>query len=95
MLDPEGALVMLKLCSSLMSPGGQIIVQAQYLNDDRTSPRWPALLNLMLRVATPDGRNHTIGETAEWLREAGFTEVRHVPFSLWSVCSCLTARKPS
>jgi SAM-dependent methyltransferase len=95
MIGPVGSLALLKHCFSLLSPGGRLIVQAQYLNDDRVSPRWPTLLSLIQRVATPDGRNHAIGETTEWMEQAGFQNVKHARFSLWNVCSCLIAEKPS
>ncbi len=95
MIGPEGSLVLLKRCHGMLSPGGRMIVQAQYLNDDRTSPRWPTLLNLIQRVATPNGRNHAIGETREWMEQAGFRNVQFVRFSLWNVCSCLIGERPT
>ena len=95
MIGPEGSRALLTHCHGMICPGGRIIVQAQYLNDDRTSPRWPTLLNLIQRVATPHGRNHAIGETGEWLKEAGFAGVEFVRFSAWNVCSCLIGTKPA
>ena len=94
MLGPRDSLALLKHCITLLSSGGRIIVQAQYLNDDRISPRWPTLLNLIQRVGTPHGRNHAIGETSAWLREAGFEDPHYVRFALWNVCSCIIAEKP-
>lgn len=94
MIGPAGSLELLKRCHDMLTPGGRVIVQAQYLNDDRISPRWPTLLNLIQRVATPLGRNHAIGETKEWLEQVGFQNVQHVRFSLWNVCSCLIGERP-
>lgn len=94
MIGPEGSRALLRRCHGFLAPGGRIIVQAQYLNDDRTGPRWPTLLNLIQRVATPRGRNHALGETREWMEEAGFVEVIHRHLSAWNVCSCLIARRP-
>jgi cyclopropane fatty-acyl-phospholipid synthase-like methyltransferase len=94
MIGPVGSLELLKRCHGMLSPGGRMIVQAQYLNDDRVSPRWPTLLNLIQRVATPNGRNHAIGETREWMEQAGFQNVQFVRFSLWNVCSCLIGERP-
>jgi SAM-dependent methyltransferase len=93
MIGPVGSLELLKRCYQMLAPGGRVIVQAQYLNDDRVSPRWPTLLNLIQRVATPDGRNHAIGETKEWLEQAGFRNIQYVHFSLWNVCSCLIGER--
>lgn len=94
MIGPEGSAKLLKHCYHLVSPGGRLIVQAQYLDDSRTAPRWPTLLNLIQRVATPHGRNHAIGETSEWLETAGFVDVKHVRFSAWNVNSCVIGHRP-
>jgi SAM-dependent methyltransferase len=94
MIGPEGSAGLLKHCFGLVNPGGRLIVQAQYLDDSRTAPRWPTLLNLIQRVATPHGRNHAIGETTEWLESAGFVGVKHVRFSAWNVNSCLIGQRP-
>lgn len=64
------------------------------MKEDRVSPRWPVLLNAMQLVATPSGRNHSVGETIGWLEEAGFVDPDHLPFSLWNVCSAVVARRP-
>lgn len=94
MIGPTGSAELLKRCYELVSPGGRLIVQAQYLDDSRTAPRWPTLLNLIQRVATPDGRNHAIGETSEWFAAAGFVDVKRVRFSAWNVNSCLIGYRP-
>ena len=93
MLGPELSQALLDRCYHLVSPGGVLVVQAQYLDDERTAPRWPVLLNLVQRVATPHGRNHAVGETTEWLRRAGFTEIEYKPFAPWNVNSALVARR--
>ena len=95
MIGPEGSIELLRRCYGMLTPGGRLIVQAQYLNDDRTSPRWPTLLNLIQRIATPTGRNHAFGETRAWMEQVGFREVEHVRLSLWNVCSCLVGERPA
>jgi ubiquinone/menaquinone biosynthesis C-methylase UbiE len=94
MIGPEESVNLLKRCYRMMTPGGRMIVQAQYLNDDRVSPRWPTLLNLMQRIATPHGRNHAISETRDWLEQAGFRNVKHIRFSTWNVNSCIVGERP-
>jgi len=94
MIGPAGSQQLLQQCFELVSSGGRLIIQAQYLNDDFTSPRWPTLLNLLQRVATPDGRNHAIGETTQWMEDAGFVDIELFPFSPWNVCRALVGRKP-
>ena len=94
MFGPAGSLELLKRCHQMLIPGGRVIIQAAYLNDNRVSPRWPTLLNLIQRVITPEGRNHAIGETKEWLERCGFRNIQYVRFSLWNVDSCLIGERP-
>ena len=94
LIGPVESPELLKRCYQMLTPGGRVIVQAQYLNDDRTSPRWPTLLNLLQRVASRHGRNHAITETKEWLERARFRNVQHVRFSVWNVNTCLVAERP-
>jgi len=94
MIGPAASIELLKRAFNLLLPGGRLIVQAQYLDDDRVSPRWPTLVSVMLRVATPNGRNHSIGETKQWMEQAGFRNVHHMRFSVWNVCSCLLGERP-
>lgn len=95
MMQPAASIQLLTRCFGMMSPGGRMIVQAQYLNDDRVSPRWATLLNLCQRVVTQEGRNHAIGETKEWMEAAGFEDVQFSGMSLWNSNSCLVGRKPA
>lgn len=93
MIGEAGSVALIRRCHGMLSPGGRLIIQAQYLNDDRTSPRWPTLVNLCQRVITRHGRNHAIGETKSWLEQAGFQNVRYVRFSLWNAMSCLVGER--
>ena len=95
MLGPEVSRLLLKHCYDILAPGGRLVIQAQFLDDDRTSPRWPVLLNLIQRAATPTGRNHSISETRAWMEETGFRHVSHLRLSLWNVCSCLIGERPA
>jgi SAM-dependent methyltransferase len=65
-----------------VNPGGSLVVQAQFLNDERTGPRWPVFLDLALLAILPEGQNHSVAETQAWLEAAGFTGVTHIPMSL-------------
>ena len=94
LIGPQESLTLLKRCYRYLTAGGRVIVQAQFLDDERVSPRWPTLLNLTQMVASTHGRNHTISETRQWLNQAGFVNVRHIRFSIWNVNSCLIAERP-
>ncbi len=94
LVGPESSPSLLKSCYDFLGPGGRVIIQAQFLNDERTSPRWPTLLNLTQCVASEHGQNHAITETTRWLEQAGFINIKHVRFSLWNVNSCLIGERP-
>jgi len=87
MIGPAGSIELLKHCFQLLLPGGRLIIQAQYLNDDRVSPRWPTLLNLLQRVATPGGRNHTVNERKNgWKRpDSEMCITFTFPFGMYAV----------
>jgi cyclopropane fatty-acyl-phospholipid synthase-like methyltransferase len=95
LVGPEASPALLKSCYDFLGPNGRLIVQAQFLNDERTSPRWPTLLNLTQCVASKDGQNHAITETMRWMELAGFQNIKYVRFSLWNVNSCLVGERPS
>lgn len=76
-----------------VTQGGSLVIQAQFLNDDRLGPRWPALLDLIQLCITESGRNHTVGETKAWLEDAGFTDVEYCPMTLTNTNSFLRAWK--
>lgn len=75
--------------------GGSLVIQAQYLPDDRVSRRWPVLLDLIQLCITTEGRNHAIGETKQWMEDAGFGEIEYQPMTLLNTNSYLRAYKQS
>lgn len=72
-----------------VTPGGSLVIQAQYLQDDRQGARWPVFLDLIQLCITERGRNHTVAETTDWLRAAGFDRIEHTPMSLLNTNSYL------
>lgn len=77
-----------------LRPGGRIVVQAMFLNEDRVSPRWPVILSLNLLLIYGSGRNYTVEETLRAMERAGFVDCAHRRMSLLNVNSLITARKP-
>lgn len=76
-----------------VADGGSLVVQAQYLKDDGLGPRWPVLLDLIQLCITEEGRNHSVGETKDWLAEAGFTDIEFQPMGLLNTNSFLRGYK--
>ncbi len=58
------------------NPGGSVIIQAQFLAEDRLGPRWPVFVDLGCLFFTPGGANHSTADAKRWLTEAGFVEVQ-------------------
>lgn len=93
MLGEEASRKLLATVFGLVAPGGSVVVQAQFLDEDRQGPRWPVLLDIIQLCITESGRNHTVDETRIWLEEARFTDVQHVAMSPDNVNSFIRAWK--
>lgn len=59
-----------------LAPGGTIAIAEFMPNDDRTGPPMPLLFGVNMLVHTHDGDVFTFPQLTEWLREAGFKDVR-------------------
>lgn len=81
-----------RLLSSI-NPGGSLVIQAQYLRDDRMGGRWPVFLDLIQLCVTTEGRNHSVGETRRWMEEAGFKNVQYRGMTLLNTNSYLRGYK--
>lgn len=95
MLGPSASPRLLAHLASLLEPGGRLVVQAEFLDAGRTSPRWPALLNVIMAATTEEGRNHDVAETSAWMEAAGLVDVVHTRLSPWNVNSLLTGTRPA
>ncbi|WP_340384817.1 methyltransferase [Streptomyces sp. SS7] len=83
---------LLAACRRALSPGGLIVISELLVDDDKTGPLDAALMSMNMLVGTW-GRNYTAAEYGTWLREAGFREVRTVPFDGPGANGAVTARK--
>jgi SAM-dependent methyltransferase len=92
--DPETAVSVLRRVHDALRPGGRVVVQGMYLNEDKVSPRWPALVSLILLVTYGAGRVYTVGESIRMLEAAGFRRPEHRRMSLLNVNSLVIAERP-
>jgi precorrin-6B methylase 2 len=92
--EPESAVALLRKVHAAVRPGGKVVVQGMYLNEDRVAPRWPALVSLILLVTYGNARVYTGGETMRMLEDAGFRNPEHVRMSLLNVNSLIVAERP-
>lgn len=93
MLGEEHSRKLLARLYGAVNPGGSVVVQAQFFDDDRRGGRWPVMVDLQLLCLTTDGRNHSVAETTEWLEEAGFTDVELSGMGLLNTNRFLRARR--
>jgi (2Fe-2S) ferredoxin/SAM-dependent methyltransferase len=61
-----------------LAPKGEFVLQDFILEPSKTAPRAAALFALNMLVGTRAGSTYSEPEYANWLRDAGFTDVRRV-----------------
>jgi len=93
--DPPTRAQLLQRLYQATNPGGSLVVQAQYLQENRTSGRWAVYVDLNLLCTTQTGRNHTVEETKRWLEEAGFVNVEYCPMTVYGTTSFVRGYKKS
>jgi len=91
MLGPDASRELIRRLYRSVRTGGSLVVQAQFLRDDRMGERWPILLDLVQLCITEAGRNHSVDETRGWLLDAGFEDVEYRRMSLLNTNSYLRA----
>lgn len=78
MFSPEQNRSLLQRAYTALAPKGQVVVQDFILEPGKTAPRFAALFSLNMLVGTQGGSSYSEPEYAEWLRNAGFADVRRV-----------------
>ena len=76
-----------------VSPGGSLVIQAQYMRNDKLGGRWPIFLDLIQLCITSEGRNHSEGETRGWMEAAGFADIEFNAMTLLNTNSYLRGYK--
>ncbi len=61
-----------------LAPNGRLVVQDFILNPDKTGPLHAALFSLNMLVGTEAGASYSEVEYANWMKSAGFAEVRRI-----------------
>ncbi|MFA5111062.1 MAG: methyltransferase [Desulfobaccales bacterium] len=77
--------------AAALNTGGTLAIQDFYLNADGASPTGPAMFGVHMLAVTPRGRAYTLGEVAEWMKEAGLTAPEFMPSGMDA--SILIAKK--
>jgi 3-hydroxy-5-methyl-1-naphthoate 3-O-methyltransferase len=92
-LGEKASRKLIKRLYGSVNPGGSLVIQAQFMRDDRLGSRWSIFLDLVQLCVTAEGRNHALGETARWLEDAGFTDVEYQRMTLLNTNSFLRGYK--
>jgi O-methyltransferase domain/Dimerisation domain len=65
-------------CYRGLNRGGMVMIKDHVMNHDLTEPAAGAVFSLYLLLTTP-GRDYSFDEIGQWLREAGFADIRRRP----------------
>ena len=90
--DSAKGKLLLKKSYDALPRGGLLIIADYVLDEEGTSPTFPALFNLFALVAMEGGEARSFSEYKAWLDEAGFEGVERA--GLLSPTSLVWARKP-
>lgn len=82
MLGEEESRKLLKRLFNVVKPGGSLVIQFQYMKDNKLGGRWPTILDMVQLCITDDGRNHSVGETRSWMEEAGYSDIKFSAMNL-------------
>ncbi|MGD8352067.1 MAG: methyltransferase [Nitrospirota bacterium] len=66
----------LEKCHKALNPGGRVVVQEFYINNELTYPQWSALFSVNMLVNTEGGRCYSPDEITGWFAETGFGKTR-------------------
>ena len=78
MVSPDENADLLIRCYAALASGGRIVIQDFILSPEKTAPRWGALFALNRLVGTRAGSSYSDLEYSEWLKRAGFQDIRQV-----------------
>lgn len=97
MINQEGPDVVeaiLRKSFDAMESGGQLLLQEQLLNSEKTGPLLPVLIGLNQLVHTPAGKAYSAQEMVELAQRVGFVDVSYRELPPPSPFTLVTATKP-
>ena len=77
-----------------LEPGGMILIQDFYLNDNTDGPLFPALFSLNMLLGTNRGQSYSEQQVFRMLKKAGITDIRRVDYEGPTQSGIITGRKP-
>jgi len=95
--DEQDCRMLIKKVFKILAPGGVLIANEMMLNEDGTGPLFPVLFSLELMVERNRGDARRVGEIRQWMKEAGFTDLKVRPLRLqgpdYLNCKIVTGKK--
>ncbi len=92
---PQTGRMLLRKAFHALAPGGQLLIHGVMPDPDRVSPPQPALFQVQMFLAFPEGDAHPAEDICAWAQEVGFTELCVTPLPPPAFSSLITARKPA
>lgn len=68
----ETNIALLDKCHHALNPGGRVLIQEFYINNEGTYPPLSALFSINMLVNTEGGRCYSPDEISSWLEETGY-----------------------
>lgn len=93
---PEENVALLRRGYDALRPGGRVVVFNSFSNDEGDGPLMAALdSGYFAAIPAEGGMIYRWEQHESWLRDAGFSDVRRVPFQEWTPHGALIATKPA
>jgi 3-hydroxy-5-methyl-1-naphthoate 3-O-methyltransferase len=73
---PEKNILLLKRIQASLKPGGRLLLLDFFTDKTGTEPQHAAVFSVNMLTATPRGRAWRSSEVTQWIREAGFSNVK-------------------
>ncbi|MEZ4599862.1 MAG: methyltransferase [Syntrophotaleaceae bacterium] len=88
---PGDVRIILEQAASVLEPGGLLLIHEFVLDDDLAGPLFPALFSLNMLLGTREGRSYSETQLFDFLRSAGFRDLRRLALDLPGDSSVIAA----
>lgn len=93
MIGEKGSRRLIKDLYQSINPGGSLVIQANFLRDDRMGDKWSVFVDLVQLCTTSEGKNHSVKETKKWMEEAGYKNIEYNQMTFFNNNSFLRGYK--
>ncbi len=90
---PDECRALIEKTAAVLEPGGMMLIHDFFLDEDMTSPLFPAIFSLNMLINNY-GRSYSEDETRVMMAEAGLKDIKRLPFQSANDSSILSGIKP-